>query len=717
MRILHTILYIVLAFSFLQSQAAPRDITFSDKTYHVDSIINSIIKVAPEHSHFIKEYHANYYMKERLYIEKKNILFRYLPFMFRLRNGERHYIRELASTVHYTAPNIYDQKINSSVGTIPRRSSLLDAMIEYFHVNIYSNSLLYQRIVSPVSRAGSKYYHFSLDSIFKSSGYLQYRISFWPRFKSDQLVRGSMIVSDGIWSIRSFHFSGYAQLIHFENEVTYGAVGSAAELLPVEYKTSARVNFFGNKVSATYLSSINYHGITTDELVKPVNRKSKYDLSESFSLSTDTTSYSSDRNKFNGIRRIPLDSIDHQIYDDHDSLRLQEDASRKPESKARILWGQIGDMFIDRYYINFNNAGRIRCSPLFNPFTMGYSNGNGFSYKQRFKYNCLFPGDKMLRMSTDLGYNFREKFLYWKVNTEYDYYPSKMGSIHIDAGNGNLIYGAEVLSGVDNPLNMSTLKSYQFKDYFLEIYHSLEVVNGLQINVGLSGHRRTAVIPGSDLLDIASHNKMNLTFNSWAPRVRIEWTPAQYYYLSGRRKVNFKSAYPTFSIDWERGIKGMLKSDCGYERWELDMQHTIDFGVLRKLYYRIGTGLYTNRNNLYFIDFLNFTRNALAEQWNDERSTSFELLKADWYNSSRHYFQIHSSFESPFLIIPRLMKIMRNVVVERIYLNFLVTPKLKPYYEVGYGISTHYFSFRAFASFNRSKYVEYGTKFTFEMFD
>jgi hypothetical protein len=88
------------------------------------------------------------------------------------------------------------------------------------------------------------------------------------------------------------------------------------------------------------------------------------------------------------------------------------------------------------------------------------------------------------------------------------------------------------------------------------------------------------------------------------------------------------------------------------------MQHQIQFGLLQSLYYRVGTGLYTNQKSLYFIDFLNFTRNNLPEQWNDQQSSSFQLLGADWYNASSKYFQIHLIYESPFFIIPRILKIM-----------------------------------------------------------
>lgn len=718
MKIRYTIIiYIVLSLTAINSRAS-NYITYIDKTYCVDSIIDKMVEVVPIYSLFIKEYHSEYYIKERLNIDRKNIFFRYLPFMFHIKNGERQFISEMSTTVHYTYPDIYDQKNIARIGTIPSGSSLKDGLVELFHVNIYSSSLLYERLVSPITKGGKRYYIYELDSVGKKNGNLEYKISFRPKFNSDQLVKGSMIVSDDSWTIRKFVFTGFSHLVHFENTIEYGAVGSAAELLPVKYNANIRVSFFGNKVRANYMSHVNYRGITMNGYIHPGKKKNKFDLTESFILSADTTSFSSDRKKFNGIRQIELDSTDHAIYDRHDSLDYENRMNgERKESKAKIFWGELGDMMLDNYNLNFNNAGNIRCSPLLNPFMMSYSKNGGFAYKQRFKYNCLFKGDKLLRIAPSFGYNFKEKKLYWTVNTEYNYYPSKMGSFHIDAGNGNMIYGAEIFTDIAGKPGPNQLTSYIFKDYFMELYHSIELINGLQLNVGLSAHRRTANLPKSNVVGAINSEKDHLSFNNWSPRIRLEYTPGQYYYMRGRRKVNYKSHYPTFSVDWERGIKGFLKSGSEYERWELDMHQTIQFGLMRSLFYRVGTGLYTNNHSLYFIDFLNFTRNNLPEQWNNESSTSFQLLDADYYNDSHKYFQIHATYESPFIIFPRILKIMRNVVQEKIYFNFLITPKLKPYYELGYGISTHYFSMRIYASFKKSKFMEQGMKFTFELFD
>ena len=69
--------------------------------------------------------------------------------------------------------------------------------------------------------------------------------------------------------------------------------------------------------------------------------------------------------------------------------------------------------------------GSVRCSPLINPLLLSYSKSNGFSYRQEFKYNRLFKGDRLLRIVPKLGYNFKRKEFYWSVNSDFDYWPRK----------------------------------------------------------------------------------------------------------------------------------------------------------------------------------------------------------------------------------------------------------------------------------------------------
>lgn len=141
--------------------------------------------------------------------------------------------------------------------------------------------------------------------------------------------------------------------------------------------------------------------------------------------------------------------------------------------------------------------GSVRCSPLINPLLLSYSGSNGFSYRQEFKYNRLFTGDRLLRVVPKLGYNFKRKEFYWSINSDFDYWPRKRAALHVSVGNGNRIYSSDVLEDLkaipDSIFDFDQIHLDYFKDLYLHIRHSWEVVNGLTLDVGLSLHRRTEV--------------------------------------------------------------------------------------------------------------------------------------------------------------------------------------------------------------------------------
>ena len=225
------------------------------------------------------------------------------------------------------------------------------------------------------------------------------------------------------------------------------------------------------------------------------------------------------------------------------------------------------------------------------------------------------------------------------------------------------------------------------------------------------------VLKGTEIKSIRKgHVQLKDAYISFAPHIRLSWTPGLYYYMSGKRKINLRSGYPTFIVDWERGIHGVFNSTGEYERWEVDMQHQIRLGLMRSIYYRAGLGMFTNQKETYFVDFTNFTRNNLPIGWNDDIGGVFQLLDGRWYNSSDRYLRGHITFESPFLILPHLMKYTGLIRNERLYLNVLVVPHLTPYIELGYGIGTHIFDLGVFVNNVNGRFSKVGCKFTFELF-
>lgn len=715
---------------------------YGERGLSADSIMDKVIFFAPFYGRIVQDYQAELYIKGHIHVKKKNHLIRFLPTMFRLKKGVREYMIETCSDLHYAAPDIYEQKVKASVGTASNFWEADGRLREYFHTNIYSSTLLYDKLLSPLAPNAKEYYTYYVDSVMGEKHKREYKIRFIPKNKSFQLVGGYMIVSDNVWSIREIRFAGRSEVFRFCNCLKMGNVGEKNEFLPVQSEVEGSFNLLGNVINGSYLAVLNYKMIQHRNPAKDLETtaKNKYDLSESYILNVDTNACRYDTAYFNQLRPIPLTLHEKELYKDY---TLCKDTGSVNKKKSIVTWGQLEDVLIDYNTLNLNRLGSIRVSPLINPFMFGYSAFNGFSYSQEFRYSCLFPGDKLLRIAPSIGYNLKRKEFYWRVKSSFDYWPRKRTSLKVEFGNGNRIYSSAMLDQLksipDSIFNFDKVRLNYYEDLYLTLRHSWEIINGLILDVNLSIHRRTdtnkseylPVFPDSPpvtrsvgkniylLPNFGANilNKLYRTYNSFAPGIRLTWTPGQYYHMVGERKVNLYSKYPTISLDWERGLKGVLPNSGTYERFEIDLQHDISLGLMRDIYYRLGWGAFTKQQGLYFVDFVNFSRSNLPTGWSDDLGGVFQLLDRRWYNSSRHYVRGHITYESPFLLLRHLNKYSQYVLNERLYLGTLFVPHLNPYLEFGYGIGTHIFDFGVFVGFANWKYKEVGVKFTFELFN
>lgn len=697
----------------------------------VDSILDNVLLYSSKYEKIIAGYDAELYLKRSMQIKKKNFLLRFAPSTLRTYRNVKHTITESLSEFHYSAPNVYDMRIKAMNGNTSRLSGPSELILPYFKVNIYSSTLLYDKLLSPLASNARDYYRYRIESAFISNGEVKYKIKVIPKIRSYQLVSGYMIVSNPTWKVRELYIQGQTEYMKYNAKISMGEKDSE-EYLPVKYDIDVFVRMLGNDIDINYLADLKYSNIRLNEDGVDIKRKNRHyhDLTESFSLSCLKDSCITDSTSFSRLRPIPLSDNEKLLYRDFALSRDSFHINGNNKKKDYTFWGQIEDVLTNSYTVNMSSIGSVKCSPIINPFLLSYSHNDGIAYRQDFKYNRLFADGRLLRIVPKIGYNFKRREFYWTVNSNYDYWPEKRASIQLKFGNGNRIYSSKVVEKIkdipDSLFNFDDLHLDYFNDLFFELNHSVEVTNGFFIKAGVTVHQRDAVKPSTIIilqpggesdgsLDIISELKTR--YISFAPRLQLEWTPGQFYYLKGNRKINLYSYFPTFSFDYERGIKGVLNSTGRYEKIEVDMQHHIRLGLMRDIYYRVGAGAFTNKHELYFVDFANFSKRNLPVGWNDDIGGVFQLLDRRWYNSSDHYARAHFTYQSPFLLLPHLKKLTCNVLNERLYFSALCVPHLNPYLEFGYGIGTHVFDAGIFVSYSKTSFKQIGCKFTFELFN
>ena len=624
-------------------------------------ILKNIFNYSPFYARAVDEYKADLYLKGRVKVHKTNKLIRYIPSMFRLEEGVNDYILESVSEMHYMAPDVYNRKIKALSTTFPRDKGQIVDLTDFLNMNIYSSSIMTDKLLSPLDEKSSRYYHYLLDTVSVIRDCPHYKILIIPKFDGTQLVTGYIWMNAADFTIRETYMEGKFDVNTFKLHTIMGDRGDES-FLPVRLHLNVDFKFMGNHLEMDAGAWMKYHSVAynKDGKRKKSNRKHFHDLTEFYQLTCDTTQLITDKEMFHDFRPFPLTPEEDSIYHAWADRRIDREWEKimNPEKKSSVFWGQVGDALIGSYNVNISGIGSVRCSPLINPVMLSYSHSKGLSYKQKFKYNRLFPSGRLLKVTPQVGYNFTHKDLYIKGDMSFMYWPEKQGSFDVSAGNGNRIYSSVVLDKLkmlaDDAFDFEKLELDYFKDIYLNVFHSIEPVNGLYIKAGVSAHWRSLVNRQRkelmEIFDQIERMKIRSEYNSFSPRIRIEWTPGMYYYMNGRRKMNIKSKMPTFILDYEKGIKGVFNSAEGHERWEFDVQQIIKLNQIRSLAYRVGGGMFTRMSGMYFVDFVNFKRSNIPEGWNDEIGGTFQLLDGRWYNSSRRYIRGNVTYESPFIL-------------------------------------------------------------------
>ena len=165
---------------------------------------------------------------------------------------------------------------------------------------------------------------------------------------------------------------------------------------------------------------------------------------------------------------------------------------------------------------------------------------------------------------------------------------------------------------------------------------------------------------------------------------------------NGRRYL--PSPYPTIGFNYVKGIKNFLSSDVDYDLVSADISKSdISMGVFGRTSFYIGAGKFLNSNNLYYPDYKQFAGNEIL--FYKSGINSFLLL--NYYNFSTYTQYVEGHLEHNFsgFILNKIPLVRKLKLQEIVDINYLTTPEIKNYTEIGAGIQ--YLNFR----------LMYGTSF------
>jgi len=628
------------------------------------------------------------YTRFKLKVERKNPTLLLVPSVYAIaHSGERVYVGETYSRVTLNRDCEFNSQTLLRHTTVPRRHRTMGVLFKYLTPKIYHETVVENFLLSPFHRSNRRFYRYQMG--FSEDGTA--RLTFLPKRKNTQLVTGDAIVDCATGRIIRCSFSGEYDMVNFWLTLYMGRAGIES-LVPQKCELKTRFRFINSKVTGSHVAYFNLPQTLTDSI-------------------TDENDYQ----KMCKVRPDTLDDDEQAVYNKMFAKQQHNDSIRRATANdipkrnwvKDVMWDMIGDNVLNNVNTHFglNNQGYVRLNPVLNPLYMGYDHRRGFTYKFDIRSSYQLGANSELSARFRAGYAFRQKQIYYRIPMYYYFNKRKNGYLKFEAGNGNHIRNGSVRKDIEENHpdtvgmglpNFDLLNEFRQSDYRLVFNYNFHSRLGFQL--GLLYQRREAI-----------HQKAFETLGwqskycSFSPVVEIQVRP---WGWEG----------PIFTADYDRSIKGFLKSNIGYERFEFNAEYIHPIHRLQSLQMRMGGGFYTWKDRkAYFLDFENFRENNIPGGWNDDWSGEFELLRSDTYNQSTYYLRANVTYESPMLIISRIPWLGHYMEMERVYISMLDAKNIHPYMEVGYGFTTRLISCGVFMSNGKGNRT-IGFKFGFELF-
>ena len=697
--------------------------------HRLNMLLDSLRSNAVKYRNISPDYEAGIYIKGNVDVLSRGRFINYIPIFKRLEADKNSYYAEFIGELTFTNPNIFNHSLYS-ISTNKQR--FIDEHIENIvapsiQLNVYSQYFLGQ-VYSPLAYLSGRYYNYQLDSTWKEGDTYYYRIAFSPRLANYKFVAGYLVANSGNFSIREIFVEGSFEFIRYSGIVQMGKEGTRQEFLPQKISLSTDIRFMGTHLKGEYVSHLRYNKILAHHIAYPQNRQNgrewqngrelqtrqerqqnlkqnrqQYDLSLQYRTQVDTISAIAERiiEYRNSILNAGKSVV---LYKDSSTIDAHTDSSRisadRLNIKAPSAFEKMGRFMLRDYSLDLKELGQLHITPLVSPILFDYSSSRGLSYNQKLRLSRVTESDKLYYIEPRLGYNFKYKEVHWGINGEVNYAPRRMSRIFIDLGNGN-----KFASRQPQPSDTLGGKPNEFRAIHARVGHKIEITNGLTLSTNLALHQYRQL-----------HNHTNF-YSTFVPEVELQYTPHQYYYMNGERKVYLYSRYPTFTINFAHSFKNILRSTTKFNKVEFDMQHRLKVGPMHALHYRVGFGLFYDYSDLHFAEFNNLRRNNLPEGWHDDIGGTFHLLTTVRYNEIDKYLRANIKYDAPLILVPSLFRKVKYITKERLYCNMLLVDTMDPYIEMGYGIGTNFFNVGLFWGGEITKWDMVGVKFTFEVFN
>ncbi|HKK76857.1 MAG TPA: DUF5686 and carboxypeptidase regulatory-like domain-containing protein [Saprospiraceae bacterium] len=427
-----------------------------------------------------------------------------------------------------------------------------------------------------------------------------------------------------------------------------------------------------------------------------------------YSYQVDSNAYKQDSAFWATVRPVPLTEVEAESYAKRDSIAKAEKvaAENRPDSTDQdyvnsngrfgpgdLLWGERWKL-ADKQFLEFN-------SPIFdmqfNPLE-GYNGTGSLVYKNRVEGNRL-----------DVGlvgrYGFAWKRFHFKAYADMLLgAESNRSKLRLEGGRFvEQLNGSGIISETFNTL-YSLLGRRNFVHMYQKEYAQLSYEKRWQQTASLNlsaewANRRQFRNFNSDFTlfnreeGIYGSNLPFIRENTYYPdrqkaailEAALEVRPWQKYRLRNGERQAVANSSPTLTLAYRKGIAGIAESESNFDHLDFTYRQTIDVVGRGKLDFKANAGAFLNNENVMLADMKHFPGTEMVFTTLDPVG-SYRLLPYYEFSTQRNYLGASAHYQFRKLALTRIWKISLLGLKENVFVNYLLTPEVNDYVEVGYSL-------------------------------
>ncbi|HRX31621.1 MAG TPA: DUF5686 and carboxypeptidase regulatory-like domain-containing protein [Tenuifilaceae bacterium] len=535
------------------------------------SIIRKAIAFAPYHLNQVKEFNADVYLKGSLKVKKLSwIVKRSLRKEPDAPKEGQIYLQESINSVHFTAPNTYEQKVKMLRSNFPGDNQSADNIIQFTNASFYQPKI--GEIILPLAPYALKYYNYKFVGYSIMENRVINKIQVIPKRESKQLVKGYIYIADDYWNIHELDFVIESLIGTIHLRQTFGEVEKNV-WLPVNYYYEVIGKFMGNEGNINYTSAVKFNSIKVNTDIKPpseikviqyevtntiqnntkkVDAKSKKELKDSIEIqqllskenltnremyklnnlmskrsnknqpkdksleykspvtvTIDSSARKIDSTQWKKIRPVVLTSEELKVNRDINiKFKTQHDSTNIDTTAKK------GNLLLTIYsghtWRNTSKKRTIKFSGLFSPTEFRFNTVDGFvlGSSASFQKNFNKTG---IEINPSAYYAFARKVPMGQLNFKFIYANKNRGLASIKMGIISNDFNQQ--SGI-NPF-ANTVSSLWFGRNYMKLFENrhislsnrIDPINGLEVNTGVTFSDRRILTNNTDFIFIKTNRE------------------------------------------------------------------------------------------------------------------------------------------------------------------------------------------------------------------